>query len=323
MNSRNLLAPFLTVLGACASGELPSARPPLAQMQEPLELIDEPDDEAERAALPPGSFTGVSVGDARTSLDAMLAEPEGVLVTAVVENSPGAAAGVEPGDVLLEVSAPAPVALHWPSEWRRVELEAQPGTRMHLVADRAGRELELELTTVARVRPAARARAERFREEARVGVVLRAATEVEARRAALGPGAGAVVVGLTLESPWRAHGVLYGDLVRAIDGVEVASPQVLLDAIRNAGDEAVLQLEIQRGAELLTIDTPLARRAQELKQVTIPLLYSFTRDRDASTTSVLLGAVRWRRSPAAWDFRLLWLISFSGGDADRLTAEQP
>ena len=35
-------------------------------------------------------------------------------------------------------------------------------------------------------------------------------------------------------------------------------------------------------------------------------------------TSMLLGLFRWEKTPAAWRVRLLWLIRFSGGDADRL-----
>jgi C-terminal processing protease CtpA/Prc len=93
-------------------------------MEEPLPLAHEPDDEAARRELAPGTFTGVVVGDARTSLDAMLEEPEGLLVTAVVENSPADFAGIEAGDLLLEVRAPEGHPLRWPangarSSWRR------------------------------------------------------------------------------------------------------------------------------------------------------------------------------------------------------------
>jgi hypothetical protein len=47
-------------------------------------------------------------------------------------------------------------------------------------------------------------------------------------------------------------------------------------------------------------------------------LFSFERARGESTTSVLLGLVRVRKTKVAWDVRLLWLIHFGGGDADRL-----
>jgi S1-C subfamily serine protease len=292
-------------------------------MQEPLEWMDEPEDEQERATLPAGSFTGIVVGDARTSLDELLGEPQGVLVTEVVENSPGAAAGLEVGDVIVEAGATKAAALHWPSEWRRLELDVAPGAELQLIVDRAGREFEFSVTTTARLRAAAREAGERFREEARTGVVVRAATEVEARKAALGPGGGAVVVGLTLESPWRSAGIVYGDLIRAVDGVEVAHPQVLLDAVRAAPEGAALQLEIMRRAALVNVDAPLTKRRSQVREISVPLLFSFERERDSSETSILLGALRVRSTPAAWDVRVLWLISFGGGDADQLAVERP
>jgi hypothetical protein len=313
------LLPFLALAAACASTEVPGAPPPLAAMEEPLDRVEEPDDEAARAALPRGSFTGLVVGDARRSLDAMLADPEGVLVTGVVENSPAAAAGLEVGDVVLEVAGAETVALHWPSEWRRLELETEPGATLRVVVDRAGAELELELVPVARVAPPRRIETERFREEERVGLVVRTATEVEARAAALGPGGGAVVVGMTRESPWRGR-VVYGDLVRAAGGAEVAHPQVLLDAIRSAEPEGELDLELVRGERLVSVSAPLSRRVRETKRFSIPLLWSFERERDTSSTSVLLGLFTFRRTAAAWRMRLLWLITWTRGDADRLEA---
>jgi len=313
---QSLSLPMLALVAACASAELPR-QPPLAAMQEPLELMQEPADEAARAELPRGAFTGVIVGDARASLDAMLAEPQGVLVTDVIENSPGDAAGVEVGDVILEAAGREPLSLHWPSEWRRLELETEPGATLRIVVDRAGAERELEFATVARVRSAERTAVERFREESRVGVVVRSATEVESRAAALGPGGGAVVVGLTVESPWRGL-VVYGDLIRTVDGDEVAHPQVLLDRIRSAPQDAELALEIVRDGTLVAREVGLSRREQEVKRISIPVLLSFERERDATSTSVLLGLFGWKSTPAAWKLRLLWLITLSGGDSDRL-----
>jgi C-terminal processing protease CtpA/Prc len=311
---------LVTVLISCAAcADLPRKSPPLEGMQEPLELMQEPQDEAQRAQLPAGGFTGVVVGDARASLDALLGQPEGVLVTSVVENSPGAVAGITEGDLLLEVRGRETTPLHWPSEWRRVELEAEPDSVLHVVLDRAGAEFEADITVVRRVQPAAREASDRFRDEARVGVVLRRATEVEARAAALGPGGGAVVVGLSVESPWRKI-VVYGDLIRAVDGVEVGHPHVVLDAIRAAKRDSKLELEVVRGGAITTLEVPVSRREQQLSSVSIPLIYSYERERDRTNVSVLLGIFRWRSTPAAWDVRLLWLISFGGGDSNRLEA---
>lgn len=293
-------------------------------MEEPADWLEEPDDEAARRELPAGSFTGVIAGDARRSLDALAGEPAGVLVTGVVENSPAHAAGIEEGDLLLEVATPRErVALAWPSEWRRVELETSPGAEIAVRYDRAGVERETRLVAVARVRPAKREAAQRWREEERVGVVVRAATEVEARAAALGPGGGAVVVGLSADSPWRAAGVRYGDLIRVAAGAEIGHPEALLAAIRSAPAKGSIDLEIVRGGEIAWLSAPVSRRAGELASVSIPLVFSYERERGGTRVSALLGLLRWRRTPAAWDLRLLWLISASGGDADRLESVAP
>ncbi len=305
---------------ACAAGELAREAPPLLAMEEPLELVQPPDDEAARRELPAGSFTGLTLGDARRSLDAMLDEPEGLLVASVVENSPADAAGIEVDDLILEAAAGAGEArsLRWPSEWRRLELEAEPGTQIRLTIDRSGAERALELITVLRVHPAERGPSERVREGLRVGVVLRTASEVEARAAGLGPGGGAVVVGLTRESPWRAAGIVFGDLIRAVDGVEVAHPAVVLERIRAAPESGALELDILRDGTRLALQAPVSRREHELHEFSIPLLFSYEKERDQSSTSFLLGLFYYEHTPAAWRLRLLWLIRLAGGDADRL-----
>ena len=320
-----LLAPACLALGACqmilaGPEHLPQESPPLAGMEEPLNLQAEPQDEPAREALPAGAFSGVYVGDSRASLDALLDAPAGVRVERVVENSPGDAAGLEEGDLLLSVVAPdgKESGLSWPSDWRALELAQAPGTQIEVVYDRAGAELRTKLALVPRVHPPERAASIRLREETRVGVVLRSATEVEARAAGLAPGAGAVVVGLAAESPWRAAGVKFEDLILAVDGVPVAHPQVVLDVVRGAEPGAKLHLAIARGAERLELEAPVSKRHTETSHVTIPILYHYERERGASETSILLGLIRVRKTPAAWDARLLWFISFGGGDADKL-----
>jgi C-terminal processing protease CtpA/Prc len=179
-------------------------------------------------------------------------------------------------------------------------------------------ELQTRLVVQRRLVPAERQATERVREERRTGVVLRSATEVEARAAELGPGGGAVVVGLSLDSPWRAAGVRFEDLVRSVDGNEVAHPAALVEAILAAPPDAVLELGIVRDGRRLELEAPLSRREHELKSVHIPLIFRYQREREASETSLLFGLFGLERTAAAWRVRLLWVITFGGGDADRL-----
>ena len=315
-----LLSIGALVLVSCGAlpDALPDEPPPLSDLEEPRELFEEPDDEDERRALPLGAFTGAYVGDARDSLEALLGEPTGVVVQRIVENSPADVAGLEPGDLLLEARRAdgSPHALARPSEWRALELQCSAGEALTVVADRAGVPFRATIATVARVRAPQRHALERLREEARVGVVVRTATEVEARSAGLGPGGGAVVVGLAAASPWRSAGLRFGDLISAIDGRPVTAPEVVLDAIRS-GEERVA-IEFWRAGRVHRHTAALSTRERDVREVYVPLLFHFERDRDRTSTSILFGLFKHESTAAASRTRLLWLIRFGSGDADRL-----
>lgn len=302
--------------GVLGVSDLPEAPAPLVDLEEMLAGFVEPSDEEERRALPRGGFTGIYVVDSRQSLEEMLGDAEGLLVDRVVENSPGEAAGVESGDLLLEAEGFG--VLQWPSQWRDLELRATPGEVLEVVLDRAGREETISISTIPRLKPPERGEFEVFREEEKVGVVLRTPTEVEARSAGLAPGAGAVVIGLSRGSPWRLAGVTFGDFLVGLDGDPIDHPLEVLQRIRETASEDLVALEIRRDGEVVELTAPVSRRKQELKEFSIPLVFSYKRNRDESRTSFLLGLFSLRTTEAAWRVRLLWLIKFGGGDADRL-----
>ena len=315
------LLPALLVNVACSAlfpPDLPEEPPPLVDMEEPLDLFEEPKDERARKALPYGTFTGVEVVPAWRSLDEAEEENPGVRVKTIVEHSPGDIAGLTENDLLLEArdEAGRVKALAWTSQWRELELNARPGDEITVVYDRAGVEMEAKIRVIPRVRPSGRQPVERFREEGRIGVVLRTATEVEAQSSGLGPGGGAVIVGLTRNSPWRKAGLRYGDLVVAVNGKSVAHPQVVLDAIREA--EESLDVRFIRGGEPHEVETAVSTRESELTRFTIPLIFEYEKDRDEKEISILFGIILHRTTAAAWEWRLLWLFRLRGGDADRL-----
>ena len=91
---------ILGFLCSCSlSPELPLQAPALADMEEPLDLRAEPDDEAQRQRLPFGSFSGIYVDDARDTLADKLDQPGQLRIAQVIENSPAAAAGLQPDDL--------------------------------------------------------------------------------------------------------------------------------------------------------------------------------------------------------------------------------
>lgn len=311
---------WIAFVPACASVRVADT-PPLADMDEPLDLFEEPKDEAARRALDPGGFTGIVVSDARRSLEAMVGEPDSVLIARIVENSPADIAGLLEGDLLFEARVAGesePRAIRWPSDWRAVELAAEPGSELEVAIDRAGATQVAKIEVIPRVRPAGREETTRFREEDRVGVVIRTATEVEARAAGLAPGGGAVIVGLSRTSPWRAAGLRFGDLLVEIDDEPVAHPQVVLHAIRREGARATHEIRFVRDGETHTVQAGTTRRRQDLRELSIPFLLEYRKERGASDFSVLFGILRHRATSAGWSLRLLWFIRYEVGDSDRL-----
>lgn len=311
---------LLATLTACSfSPTLPEQSPALADMEEPLDLRTEPNDEEQRLTLPVGTFSGLYLADARDTLAKKLEEPDSVKIERVVENSPAHAAGLQAGDLVLEVEVDGGEAqtIGRPSQWRKLELDAKPGTKVTLFVDRAGREAESELTLVKRLRAPARRLCERFREEQHLGIVVRTATEFEARSADLGPGAGAVLVGMSQRSPWRAAGLRFKDLILAVDDVPLAHPQDLLAAARDDSRDS-LRITFVRDGQTSTVDAARSYREHEVTEIWLPLLFRYGVERGHTEWSFLLGSINYRSTAAAWRFRLLWFLGFGGGDADQL-----
>lgn len=311
---------LLAAMTACSfSPDLPKLPPALANMEEPLDLRTEPNDEEQRLALPVGTFSGIYLGDAHDTIEAMLDDPDSIAITRVVENSPADQAGLKAGDLVLEVEIDGGEAkpMGRESQWRKIELEAKPGTKVVLYVDRAGREARTELTLAPRLRAPERKLTERFREEQHIGFVVRTATEVEARAANLGPGGGAVIVGLSKHSPWRDAGLRFKDLLVAIDDEPLTHPQDLLAATRDEQRDS-LRLTFVREGKRQTLTARKTAREHEMNEVSLPLVFSYEVDRGHTEWSLLLGIINYQSTAAAWRFRLLWLIGFGGGDADQL-----
>jgi len=101
-----------------------------------------------------------------------------------------------------------------------------------------------------------------------------------------------------------------------------AHPEVLLEAIRTTGKDSTLALDVLRDGRKLQFMVHVSRRETEVHEFSIPLLYSYSNDRGHHETSVLLGLYKHESTKAAWKTRILWIITFSGGDSDRLEEEK-
>ncbi|MEY3160241.1 MAG: hypothetical protein RIT25_232, partial [Planctomycetota bacterium] len=109
----------------------------------------------------------------------------------------------------------------------------------------------------------------------------------------------------------------FGDLIAAIDGKPVVHPQVVLDVLRDTSKDSVA-LEYVRGGQRVAAQVALSTRSASLREVSIPVLFDYESERGKTEWSVVFGLLGYESTAAAWRFRLLWIVTFGGGDADRL-----
>ncbi|MFN0057977.1 MAG: PDZ domain-containing protein [Planctomycetota bacterium] len=315
----------LMIVAMLGSGcrALPDGPLPLGDVEERDEIAFTAAAESEfatRNTRPIGTFSGLEVSDSRATLAERLGASNGLLVTRIVENSPAVAAGFEVGDLLFEAVPPTggPQILNWPSDWYRIEDSTPAGSVIEIGFEREGRESTASLTLAARMKPRDAVAPQRYREEERVGVVLREATDVEAQQAGITRASGAVVVGLSRSSPWRQAGIQLGDVIVGIGGKPVGDPREMIDAIANGESGDRLALEVVRGAERIRCTPRLSAREKEMREIAVPPLFGYRNERGRRRTSVLLGFFKYESTAVAWRTTVCWLFAFSGGDADRL-----
>ena len=306
-------------LFGCNSG-LPKQADPLEDMEVSRALFEMPDDEVQRKELSLGVFTGIEVGDSRLTLEDQLEEPEGVLVTGLVENSPAVAAGIRIGDIILEASIDENEStfLQWPSDWFKIEQTTQPDSVIHILCDRAGRDFKTSIKPVRRLSPPERLNGDTFREESKVGIIVRNTSEVEARKAGLTCGEGSVVVGLSRTSPWKQAGLLFGDIILEIDNIKIKNPQELIITINSLDKGQNVELAVFRDDKIIILDTTVSQRQKETKSFNIPFIFSYYNKRGIEETSILLGIFNSRKTKVASEYRFIWVINYAAGDSNRL-----
>jgi membrane-associated protease RseP (regulator of RpoE activity) len=313
-----LLITLLCTLMLCACrAAAPLSSPELTDWEEPAEWMHPPQDEPSRKELPNGCFSGLQFASRSRSLEGD--EPAGLEIASVIENSPAIAAGLRSGDRLLEARwRERTIVLDAVSDWREIELGADPQERIRLNLERGSRSMDAELVLAARLAPAPRSEPVRDRESMRAGILVREATEAQSRAAGLPPGAGVILIGMARSSPWRRSELRFGDLLTSVDGQRIDHPSRLVEAIRAAKPDTGLSIGYQRDGELRTADVPLSTRERGMREVGIPLVFSWSGSAQRTQWSALIGLLSWESNPQAWRMRLLWLIRFQGGDWERL-----
>lgn len=195
---------------------------------------------------------GIAVQDLTPALAESfgLPSPDGALVGMVPADGPGARAGIQPGDVILELNG-QPV--HDSRELPPRVADIKPGSTATLKIWREGKAIEIrvEVAELEDKPPVQNAKSDDGAPQGRLGLAVRALTPDEQRSAG-------VQGGLRVEKaggPAARAGIRRGDIVLAVNGQPVNSAEELLALAQQAGKR--LALLIQRDGSTLFIPIQL------------------------------------------------------------------
>jgi Do/DeqQ family serine protease len=183
-----------------------------------------------------------------------LAEVRGALVNGVPPDGPAARAGVEQGDVILSVNG---AGVDDSNALRNLISAMTPGSTVTLQVRRDGRERDIQVRLAEL--PASEAAVDRpARAGSSLGMTLEPVTPALARQLGVPASTrGLAVTELEPSGAAASAGLRQGDVIRRVNGEEVATVAALDAARGKAGDRPALTL-IQRGDATFFITLPAA-----------------------------------------------------------------
>lgn len=266
----------------------------------------------------PTGYIGAHAKSNRNVLDARNAF-DGVTVTRVVENSPADSAGLEVGDVILQVNGEELVD---PARLRSLAATLPVGSTIRFRVERDRKILLLETRTVARMTKADEVvpgAPEQWIENRRLGFEFGPIATERAEALGLDPGEGIAVLRLSPRSPLGDEEIERGHVIRAVDGERIFSPEGFLE-----------YLETREEAKFATLTTAgpdgkwrkrrvrLHRPDRRVREFSLPLILGFKRAEDESSFFAPLHIFRRNRTGDVVRYRVLWLIVFETGNSDEL-----
>ncbi|MFQ5528066.1 MAG: DegQ family serine endoprotease [Thermoanaerobaculia bacterium] len=183
-----------------------------------------------------------------------LAENRGALVGDVAEDTPAERAGIEKGDVILQLAG-EPV-----EDSRDLQLkiaQAEPGSEVRLHVLRDGRERDLTVKLDELPSELAEEETVALDSEAPEGIAVQTLTPGIARQLDLPPETrGVVVAAVEPGSPWSEAGLRRGDVIEEVDREPVIEARAFDRVLRSAGDKPLLLL-VNRGGNTLFVAVEL------------------------------------------------------------------
>jgi serine protease Do len=181
-----------------------------------------------------------------------LQRPQGAIIAQVERDSPAAEAGLQPGDVVLEMNG-NPIENY--DAFRNAIAALQPGTAVQLLIWRDGKTLEQTVTLGERPAEPGQAKQQqqppspRAPQEMRqsLGLDVQNVTRNLAQRFGYQPGEGVIVTAVTPEGPASNAGIRPGDLIVSVNRQPVPSVDRFAAAVRAARKSGQALLLIRRG----------------------------------------------------------------------------
>jgi len=180
-------------------------------------------------------YLGVTIQDMTSDLAKSfgLEKEEGILISEVVTNSPADQAGLQSGDVILELDGKKVESV---SSFRNTIALTAPGATVTLKIRRDGKDLTRKVTIGKlpdeEVQTAAPAAPDSV--AARLGIAVEPLTPQWKERLGLKEERGVVVSRVAPESPAAAFGIREGDVVLSVNRQSVASPKEFMEALERS-----------------------------------------------------------------------------------------
>lgn len=181
-----------------------------------------------------------------------LEEAAGALVSKVEPGSPAARAGLEPGQVILEFAGTRIERLR---QLTRAVADATPeeSTTMVVWADGERQTMDVTVGTMKDTEKLARDGASPEAEKARLGIALAEVTPQMRAQLGLDDERGVLVREVMPDKPAAAKGVRPGDVILAVGGKDVGTPEEVVEAVQAAqedGKKVALLLVFRDGAQI-------------------------------------------------------------------------
>ncbi|MDW8107059.1 MAG: PDZ domain-containing protein [Armatimonadota bacterium] len=192
-------------------------------------------------------FLGVAISDVPAEMRETLKTTQGVLIHSVEEGTPAARAGIEPGDVIVEVDG---TAVRDANHFRELIADKGPNAKVRLKVLRDSKTLTVEATLSVHPEDASEAQASRSERSTerkaleRLGIEVGDEIPAELKRA-LGDKGGVYVRSVRADSPIASE-LRAGDVILMVNRTPVSSVAELERALSEISSGQMVRLQVLR-----------------------------------------------------------------------------